>query len=76
MCDTTYLYVWRDLFCRWVYMYFLIHIREIEDKTELNGVESYVYEKVCLLYIGILHPKPWTLTPKSMDPEPKPWSKP
>jgi len=28
----------------WVYMYFLIHIREIEDKTELNGVESYVWE--------------------------------
>jgi len=31
-------------------MYFLIHIREMEDKTELNGVESYVYEKVRLLY--------------------------
>jgi hypothetical protein len=29
----------------WTYMYFLIHIREIEDKTELNGVESYVHEK-------------------------------
>jgi hypothetical protein len=28
----------------WIYMYFLIHIREIEDKTELNGVESYVWE--------------------------------
>lgn len=30
----------------WMYMYFLIHIREMEDKTELNGIESYVYGKV------------------------------
>lgn len=29
----------------WMYMYFLIHIREMEDKTELNGIESYVYGK-------------------------------
>jgi hypothetical protein len=30
----------------WMYMYFLIHIREMQDKTELNGIESYVYAKV------------------------------
>ena len=34
-----------DFVQMWTYMYFLIHIREIEDKTELNGVESYVHEK-------------------------------
>lgn len=29
----------------WIYMYYLIHIREIEDKSMLNGVESYVHTK-------------------------------
>ena len=29
----------------WVYMYYLIHIREIEDKSVLNGIESYVHAK-------------------------------
>ena len=36
----------------WMYMYYLIHIGEIEDKTELNGIESYVYEKSKISDVG------------------------